>query len=70
MRYHLMMKVSTVLEMLGNKRETKRLLNMFSLDPDEIRQECEKLIEQGKVYLPTDGCDTKDPAGKCLGHEL
>lgn len=68
MRMHMQMKVSTVFEMLGNARETKQLVKMFELQPDEIRRQCEELIKQGKLYLPTEGCDTSDPTGKCNGH--
>lgn len=34
MRYHLQMKTSTVLEMLGTQRERKQLVKMFELEPD------------------------------------
>lgn len=67
-RHHIQMKTSTVLEMLGTKAETKQLELMFGLSGAEIREQCEELIRRGKVYLPTQGCDTTDPAGECLGH--
>lgn len=66
--FHIMMKVSTVFEMLGNAKETKQLVKMFQIQPDQIRSECEELIKQGKLYLPTEGCTTTDPTGKCNGH--
>lgn len=68
MIHHIQMKVSTVLEMLGTKPETKRLVGMFEMSPENIRQDCEDLIREGKLYIPTAGCETTDPAGECLGH--
>lgn len=68
-RHHIMMKVSTVLEMLGNKREANQLTRMFNMDTAEIRKQCEDLIASGRVFIPTEGCDNFDATGKCLGHE-
>lgn len=67
--HHLQMKVSTVLEMLGSKRETKRLVKMFNMSESRIRADCDELLEAGRLYIPTQGCDTDDPTGKCNGHD-
>ena len=68
MTHHMQMKVSTVLEMLGSKRDSKQLEKMFDMTPNVIRQECEDLITDGRLFIPTQGCNTEDPTGKCNGH--
>lgn len=66
--HHIQMSVGTVLRMLRSKRETRMLERMFEVPAEDIHLECEQLIQDGKLYLPTAGCTTKDPTGKCHGH--
>lgn len=48
----------------------KALFDWFPSQPaSETREILAELEKEGRIFLPTEGCDNEDPVtGKCLGH--